>query len=163
MVNIIPAQNAEHLAGARELMLEYAKWLEFDLCFQGFDEELQSLPGKYSPPQGRLLLAFVEGRLAGMGAFRPTANPEACEMKRLYVRPGFRGHALGRRIAENLIREAGVCGYERMRLDTVPGKMDSAIALYRELGFREIPPYYSTPVSGTLFMELLLPRGAHAG
>jgi len=161
MTVIIPAETTEHLAATRELMMEYAKWLEFDLCFQGFDEELRTLPGKYSPPEGRLLLAFVEGRLAGMGAFRPTENPAVCEMKRLYVRPGFRGHALGRAIAERLIAEAAGCGYQRMRLDTVPGKMDSAIALYRELGFQEISAYYSTPVGGTLFMELLLPRAAH--
>ncbi len=161
-IGIVQAESAEHIAGARELMLEYAQWLEFNLCFQGFEEELRTLPGKYAPPKGRLLLAYVDQQLAGMGALRPMDEAGVCEMKRLYVRPAFRGYRLGRRLAERLIGDADAIGYERMRLDTVPGKMDSAIALYRELGFHEIPGYYATPVNHTLFMELELPRTAEA-
>lgn len=156
MLTIIPAETPEHIAFVRELMLEYARWLEFNLCFQGFEEELRSLPGKYAPPKGRLFLALWEGRVAGMGALRPFDEPGICEMKRLYVRPEFRGHALGRALAEKLIAEAREIGYARMRLDTVPNKMDEAIALYHRLGFRAIAPYYPSPVERTLFMELEL-------
>lgn len=162
MLKIIPAENEKHFTTAREMMLEYAAWLEFKLCFQGFDEELRDLPGKYAAPAGRLLLALWNDEPAGMGALRPLdqgGESGACEMKRLYVRPGFRGHSIGRALAEKLIQEAREIGYRIMRLDTVPGKMDSAIALYRELGFEEISPYYKTPVAGTLFMELVLRQG----
>ena len=157
MLTIVQAETAEHLAIVREFMLEYAAWLEFQLCFQGFEEELRTLPGKYAPPGGRLLLALWDQEPAGIGAMRPLEESGACEMKRLYVRPQFRGHSLGRAIAEKLIQEARAIGYKTMRLDTVPGKMDRAIALYRRLGFKETRPYYSTPVQHTLFMELLLP------
>jgi ribosomal protein S18 acetylase RimI-like enzyme len=154
MLSIIEAESPQHIAIIRELMLEYAQWLEFNLCFQGFEEELRTLPGKYSPPNGRLLLALWEGKIAGMGALRPMPEPDICEMKRLYVRREFRGHSLGRALAERLIAEAGNIGYRKMCLDTVPGKMDDAIALYRRLGFKTIAPYYSSPVERTLFMEL---------
>ncbi len=159
MLKIIRAENETHFTTAREMMLEYAAWLEFKLCFQGFDEELRTLPGKYAAPAGRLLLALWKDEPAGMGALRPfdqRGESGVCEMKRLYVRPGFRGHSIGRALAEKLIQEAREIGYRIMRLDTVPGKMDAAIALYRELGFEEISPYYKTPVSGTLFMQLVL-------
>jgi len=158
MLTIIQAESEEHLATVRELMLEYAAWLEFELCFQGFEEELRTLPGKYALPQGRLLLALWDGEAAGIGALRPLAEEGVCEMKRLYVRPQFRGHSIGLALAQRLIQEAAEIGYQRMRLDTVPGKMDSAIAMYRRLGFRPIKPYYGTPISKTLFMELELPR-----
>jgi ribosomal protein S18 acetylase RimI-like enzyme len=161
-IAMVQAETADQIAAARELMLEYAQWLEFNLCFQGFEEELRTLPGKYAPPKGRLLLVYVDQQLAGMGALRPMDEAGVCEMKRLYVRPGFRGYRLGWRLAERLILEAGEIGYERMRLDTVPGKMDSAIALYRELGFHEIPGYYATPVNHTLFMEVALPHRSRA-
>jgi len=162
MLTLIQAETAEQIALAREFMLEYAAWLEFKLCFQGFDEELQSLPGKYSPPAGRLLIAFWQQEPAGIGAIRPLAEPGVCEMKRLYVRPSFRGHAIGRALAEKLIVEARSTGYKFMRLDTVSGKMDRAIELYRQLGFREINPYYGSPVQGTVFMELpLMNRGSN--
>ena len=156
MLTILQAETAEQIGLARELMLEYAAWLEFKLCFQGFEEELRGLPGKYAPPSGRLLLAYWNGKLAGMGAVRPLADKDhrACEMKRLYVRAEFRGHAIGRSLAERLIKESRALGYEFMRLDTVPGKMDAAIGMYRDLGFAEIPPYYQTPVTMTIFMEL---------
>lgn len=154
MLSIIQAESQQDLIHARELMLEYARWLEFDLCFQGFEEELQSLPGKYAPPHGRLLLALWDGEVAGMCALRPLSQEGICEMKRLYVRPQFRGKAIGHALAAKIIAEATANGYQRMRLDTVPGRMDAAIQMYRDLGFREIESYYATPVAGTLFMEL---------
>lgn len=158
MLTILQAETAEQMATARELMMEYAARLGVDLCFQGFEEELRALPGKYAPPQGRLLLALWTGRCAGMIALRrlDDKTESLCEMKRLFVRPEFRGHGIGRALAERIIAEASEIGYRRMRLDTMPGKMDSAIAMYRELGFVETPPYYETPVSQTLFMELAL-------
>ncbi len=116
------------------------------------------MPGKYAPPAGRLLLALWDGKPAGVIALRPLEEPGLCEMKRLYVRPEFRGHHIGRLLAEHVIREAAEIGYARMRLDTVAGQMDSAIAMYRELGFKETDPYYQTPVGHTLFMELALTR-----
>ena len=120
------------------------------------------MPGKYAPPAGRLLLALWDGKPAGVIALRPLEEAGLCEMKRLYVRPEFRGHNIGRLLAEQIIREAAEIGYARMRLDTVAGKMDSAIAMYRELGFRETDPYYQTPVGHTLFMELALtPMASH--
>jgi len=154
MLNIFQAETAEHISTARELMLEYATSLDFNLCFQGFDEEMRSLPGKYSPPSGRLLLALWDERPAGVIALRALAEDGLCEMKRLYVRPEFRGHGIGRILAERVIGEATEIGYARMRLDTVQGNMDRAIAMYRELGFRETIPYYNSPVGQTLFMEL---------
>jgi putative acetyltransferase len=164
MLKIIQAETPEQIATARELMLEYATWLEFKLCFQGFEEEMRTLPGKYAPPAGRLLLAFWDERPVGVVALRPLGNEGQglCEMKRLYVRYGLRGHGIGRRLAERVIAEAAQIGYERMRLDTIPGKMDRAIAMYRELGFRETAPYYNTPVNQTLFMELALAGKAQA-
>ncbi len=154
MLTILQAKTAEHISTARELMAEYATSLKFNLCFQGFDEEMRSLPGKYSPPSGRLLLALWDERPAGVIALRALAEAGLCEMKRLYVRPEFRGHGIGRVLAERVIGEAAEIGYARMRLDTVPGNMDRAIAMYRELGFRQTIPYYDSPVGQTLFMEL---------
>lgn len=158
MLRIFQAQDPEHVALARQLIEEYAAWLEFNLCFQGFEEEMRALPGKYAPPTGRLLLAFWDERPAGVIALRPLEETGVCEMKRLYVRPEFRGHHIGRILAEQIIREAAEIGYSRMRLDTIAGKMDSAIAMYRELGFKETRPYYQTPVGHTLFLELTLTR-----
>lgn len=160
MLIITQAQSEEQLATVRELMLEYAAWLEFELCFQGFEEELRTLPGKYALPDGRLLLAMWNGEIAGIGALRPLKEARVCEMKRLYVRAQFRGHSIGLSLAERLIQDAAEIGYERMRLDTVPGKMDSAIAMYRRLGFEPIEPYYGTPIRQTLFMELALKRSS---
>ncbi len=158
MLTIIQAETPEHIATARDLMVEYATWLEYNLCFQGFEEEMRTLPGKYAPPGGRLFLAFWNAQPAGVGALRPLPQdvPGVCEMKRLYVRSQFRGHAVGRALAEELISAALACGYSAMRLDTIPGKMDRAISLYRELGFKEAAPYYNTPVDKTVFMELSL-------
>jgi GNAT superfamily N-acetyltransferase len=156
MLTIVKAETPAQVSTAREMIEEYAAWLEFKLCFQGYEEEIQSLPGKYAPPFGRLLLALWDGRPAGVVALRPLEEPGVCEMKRLYVRPDFRGHQIGRILAERIIADAAEIGYSRIRLDTILGKMDSAIAMYRTLGFAEIAPYYKTPVSETLFMELAL-------
>src|SRR6266851_7536110 len=137
---IMDACSTDQLAAVRELFLEYAKSLEIDLCFQSFDRELAELPGDYSPPDGRLLLAEYEGQLAGcVGLHR--LEPEICEMKRLYLRPTFRGKGLGRSLAERVIAEARAIGYVRMRLDTVEPIMKDAVAMYRRLGFKEITPY----------------------
>jgi putative acetyltransferase len=154
-MNLIQANSADEISRARELFEEYAASLGFSLCFQNFDREVAELPGKYLPPRGRLLLAVADDQTAGCVALRKIGDG-VCEMKRLYVRPGFRGTGLGRRLAESVIQAAREIGYERMRLDTLPGKMDRAIAMYRSLGFKEIQPYYDNPVAGAAFMELNL-------
>jgi ribosomal protein S18 acetylase RimI-like enzyme len=151
------AESPGDIAAARELFLEYAQWLGFSLCFQGFDRELADLPGKYASPAGRLLLARCDGVLAGCGALRPLQD-SICEMKRLYVRPAFRGRRLGLALAERLIREAKNIGYEFMRLDTVPSQMADANRMYRRLGFCEIPPYYENPQPDVSYLELRLLR-----
>jgi GNAT superfamily N-acetyltransferase len=147
----LPAQ----IAQVRELFLEYASSLGFSLCFQSFDKELAELPGDYAPPNGRLLLAEYQGRPAGCVALHPL-EPGICEMKRLYLRPAYRGKGLGRRLAEGAINEAKTVGYKLMRLDTVEPVMRDAVALYRGLGFREIASYRPNPQAGTLYMELEL-------
>ncbi len=154
-VEFVQATTPAQIEQARELFLEYAQSLNFSLCFQSFDQELAELPGKYAPPDGRLLLAFLGEKLIGCVALRKL-EPGICEMKRLYVRPTARGTGAGKALAERIIAEARAIGYGRMRLDTVSGMMDKAISLYRALGFREISPYANHPVAGTLFMELTL-------
>ena len=154
-MKLIQAQSAEEIDRARELFEEYAAGLGIDLCFQSFDKELAELPGGYVPPAGRLLIAIDENQAAGCVALRKIADG-VCEMKRLYVRPGSRGTGLGHTLAEAIIQAAREIGYQRMRLDTLPGKMDRAIAMYRSLGFKEIGPYYDNPVASALFMELEL-------
>ncbi|HME36641.1 MAG TPA: GNAT family N-acetyltransferase [Candidatus Sulfotelmatobacter sp.] len=149
------AETPAQIAQARELFLEYAQSLGFSLCFQNFDKELADLPGDYAPPQGRLLLADFEGQLAGCVALHPL-DPEICEMKRLYLRPHFRGKGLGRVLADHIIAEARQIGYLRMRLDTVEPAMKDAVAMYRKLGFKEIAPYCSNPIAGALYMEFRL-------
>ena len=138
----------------RELFREYAASLAFPLDFQGFDRELAELPGEYAPPRGALLVAAVDGTAAGCVGLRPL-DEETAELKRLYVRPGYRGLGLGRRLTEEILGFARADGYRRVRLDTVPG-MDAAQALYRELGFREIPAYRPNPIAGTAYLELEL-------
>jgi len=155
VIEIVPAHTPDQIEEARQLFKEYAAWLEIDLCFQNFDVELAGLPGDYAPPRGRLLLAVDGDQIAGCIALRKMADG-ICEMKRLFVRAAFRGKGLGRELADNIIRNATKIGYERMRLDTLPGRMDKAIALYRELGFKEIAPYYNNPVPDAMFMELVL-------
>jgi ribosomal protein S18 acetylase RimI-like enzyme len=149
------AESAAQIAQARELFLEYAQSLGFSLCFQNFDKELAELPGDYASPAGRLLLAEYEGQLAGCVALHPL-EPGICEMKRLYLRPKFRGKGLGRVVADRIIAEARQIGYQRMRLDTVEPVMKDAVAMYRRIGFKEIAPYCKNPIAGALYMELHL-------
>jgi putative acetyltransferase len=154
-MELIQAKSDKEIQEARQLFEEYSAWLGINLCFQNFDQELAELPGGYAPPSGRLMLAIEDEVTAGCVALRKFGDG-ICEMKRLYVRPKFRGRGLGRTLTENLIQEARAIGYRRMRLDTLPGKMDQAIAMYRSLGFKNIEPYYNNPVEGAAFMELNL-------
>lgn len=147
------AKSPAQIAQVRELFLEYANSLGFSLCFQSFDKELAELPGEYAPPQGRLLLAEFQGQPAACVALHQLETG-ICEMKRLYLRPAYRGKGLGRKLAEAIINEARAIGYKRMRLDTVEPAMKNAVALYRRLGFREISPYRQNPIQGALYMEL---------
>lgn len=149
---IVQAESPAQLDTIRELFLEYAQSLGFSLCFQGFDEELAGLPGDYVRPDGRLYLAFSGEIAAGCIALHKI-TPDICEMKRLYVRPGFRGTGLGRRLAELIVSEARDAGYRRLRLDTVEPVMRDAVGLYRKLGFVEIAPYRANPIAGALYME----------
>jgi ribosomal protein S18 acetylase RimI-like enzyme len=149
-----PATAAD-LARAVEIFREYAASLDVDLCFQDFDAELASLPGEYAPPRGDLLLAFVDGELAGCGALRPFADAEdgnACEMKRLYVRPAVRRVGVGRALAKALLDEARRAGYSTVLLDTLDD-MEAARELYASLGFVEIPPYYFNPIAGAHYLK----------
>jgi putative acetyltransferase len=154
-LQIFQAASAAEIARARELFLEYAQSLGFSLCFQNFEKELADLPGDYAPPDGRLLLASFEGASAGCVALH-RFDVDVCEMKRLYLRPGFRSKGLGRILAEAVIAEARSIGYSRMRLDTVEPVMKDAVGLYRRLGFYEIAPYRENPMPGTLYLELKL-------
>lgn len=137
---------------------EYADGLSVDLAFQGFDEEVATLPGEYAAPGGALLLALVDGQVAGCGAFRPLPDvdyPNACEMKRLYVRRAFRRFGLGRVLAQALIDRATQAGYSTMLLDTLDD-MEAARGLYVTLGFEDIPPYYFNPVPGAHYLKVEL-------
>ena len=163
------AETPADIALARELFVEYARWLAVDLCFQGFDNELATLPGAYAPPRGRLLLAGQRPAAFGCIALRPLDSRSSCcggeasaeggdavgEVKRLYVQPAHRGEGWGRRLAEALISEARTIGYRELRLDTLEW-MDDARKLYAKLGFRECAAYYDNPLAGAVYMALAL-------
>lgn len=155
MLEIIQAETVDQIAEVRTLFREYETWLGLDLCFQGFEEELAGLPGKYAPPDGRLFLAHLDGELAGCIALRKL-DDDVCEMKRLFVRDGFRGEGIGNLLIERLIADAREFGYAKMRLDTYPQKMSKAVSLYDSHGFYPISPYYQNPHNGVLFMEMRL-------
>ncbi len=165
LLRLVPGDDGESLPAVRELFREYAASIEVDLCFQNFNQELNELPGRYAPPNGRIFLAKIGDALTGCVALRPITEPEGdrktqnrtCEMKRLYVRPAFRGHGTGRALAQAVIGAAREVGYDRMRLDTL-ATMKVAIALYESLGFRRTAPYYHNPSPCAVFMELELAR-----
>jgi putative acetyltransferase len=152
MLIFIQTETAEQITEAKALFREYEAWLGLDLCFQGFEAELSGLPGKYSKPDGRLYLAYEDEKLAGCIALRKI-DEGICEMKRLFVRDGFRGAGIGVRLIEKIIADARDEGYAIMRLDTFPPKMGKAVSLYESHGFRPIAPYYDNPNDGVLFME----------
>jgi putative acetyltransferase len=168
MIKLIKAKTDKEILTIRKLFLEYAKSLDFELCFQDFDKELDELPGEYAEPHGMLLLAESDsvasapradtrsrrlrpGKTAGCVALRKI-DREACEMKRLYVKPEFRGKKIGLLLAKKIIEEAKKIGYRKMRLDTTP-QMKKAIELYKSLGFKEIKPYRFNPIEGAIYME----------
>lgn len=157
IVLFTPSQASE-LDATRAIFREYAESLGVDLCFQDFDAELATLPGAYSEPRGALLMAKVDGALAGCCALRPldtVDDPNACEMKRLYVRPQFRGLGLGRQLVEATLDCARRAGYDCLLLDTL-SEMEAARALYQELGFWEVPPYYHNPLAGAHYLKVKL-------
>ena len=152
VLKMVTAESSKQIGTIRELFLEYAKSLNFDLCFQDFDKELQSLPGRYAAPDGRLLLALYEEKIAGcVGLWK--VNEQVCEMKRLWVRPEFRGRKIGRQLAEFVIEQAKLIGYSKMKLDTID-TMTEAIKLYVSLGFKSTSAYRYNPVEGAEYMEL---------
>ena len=155
MIEIIQVETPEQIEETRKIFREYEAWLDLDLCFQGFESELANLPGKYSPPDGRLFLAVSNGKVAGCVALRKLEDG-ICEMKRLFVRQEFQGQKIGIALLEKLIAEAKAIGYQKLRLDTYPQKMQKAVGLYESYGFRQIEPYYHNPFGETLFMELEL-------
>ncbi len=159
MIRITQALSNGAVTQARDLFREYASTIGVEVCLVDFDREMASLPGLYSPPTGRLLLAYLQGRagaeeLIGCAALRKL-EPDACELKRLYIRPTFRGQGAGRALVKQVIDEARSIGYRRMLLDTLPS-MQEAHKIYRTLGFREIPSYQKNPIPGSLFFELSL-------
>jgi putative acetyltransferase len=158
--NVVVVDAAQHLhvQAARTLFIEYAQALDVDLCFQNFDAELAGLPGEYAEPGGALLLAFVDGQPAGCVAMRAMPGVDyanACEMKRLFVRPAFRRLGLGRVLAVQLLNLATQAGYSTLLLDTLDD-MEAAREMYTSLGFEEIPPYYFNPIAGAHYLKVEL-------
>ena len=154
-IQLITPESPEDWQDTRLILRDYANSLDFDLCFQGFEEELAGLPGVYAQPSGLMLLATVDGAVAGCGAFRPLPDadyPNACEMKRLFVRPAFRRFGLGRILAESLMDRATEAGYSSMLLDTLDD-MEAARGLYESLGFVEVPPFYFNPIPGAHYLR----------
>lgn len=157
-ISLISPDSPELIAATREILREYASHLNIDLGFQDFDAELATLPGEYAAPTGQLLLAFVDGALAGCGGLRALPDADhanACEMKRLYVRPAFRRFGLGRLLAEALLDEARRAGYSALLLDTLDD-MEAARELYASLGFEEVAPYYFNPIQGAHYLKVEL-------
>ncbi len=151
-LSFVQVESAGEVDLARALFREYEAWLKVDLCFQSFEAELSALPSPYAPPRGALLIAKQGDQIAGCGAFRPW-SADACELKRMFLRPAFRGHGHGRRLAETLIDRARSAGFRSMRLDTLDF-MREAVALYQSMGFKKIERYYNNPHPGALFFEL---------
>lgn len=152
------ASSTQDLQAVRSLFLEYQASLDVDLCFQGFAHEVDNLPGDYAQPHGALLLALIDGTAAGCCAMRALTNSDhlnACEMKRLFVRPAFRGFGLGRQLVEAILMQARIGGYATMLLDTL-SDMETARALYQESGFVEIAPYYHNPIPGAHYLKVVL-------
>ena len=155
-IQLVIPTSADDLAATSGVFREYAISLGFDLCFQDFEGEIANLPGDYAPPRGALLLAHVDGAIAGCCALRPLDSSDyvnAAEMKRLYVRPAFRGLGLGRLLAEAILDAASMAGYDSVLLDTL-NDMEIARAMYEELGFKEIPPYYHNPLAGAHYLKV---------
>jgi GNAT superfamily N-acetyltransferase len=154
MTDIRAARFPDDVQAVRSIFREYADGLGVDLCFQDFDSELTSLPGKYAAPGGRVFLAWEGGEVIGCVAMRPLGD-DICEMKRLYVRASGRGQQLGRKLATLIVANAKEAGYRKMRLDTLPD-MSTAQQIYASLGFVEIDAYVFNPVEGVIFLELSL-------
>lgn len=154
-LSIIPAKTI-HLPEIKVLFREYEAFLNVDLCFQGFEQELAALPGEYAPPMGALFIAFVRSQVAGCVALRPLGNSD-CEMKRLFVRPDYKGLGLGRKLAHGIIEESKKIGYKRMKLDTLEF-LEAAIHIYKSLGFRQIGSYYDNPLETVSYWELDLEK-----
>ena len=154
-VRIFQAVSPAEIKQIRDLFLEYGRSLGFSLCFQSFDKELAELPGDYAPPTGRLLLATVGSEAAGCVALH-ASEAGIAEMKRLYVRPQYRGRRVGFALLQQLLADAREIGYRSIRLDTVEPVMKDAVKMYRRLGFQEIPPYRTNPIEGALYMQLNL-------
>lgn len=154
MYLVLPQDDA-HIAIVREFFLEYADWLGFDLCFQGFEDELAGLPGHYAPPSGRLYLVKCDDAWAGCVGLRAFGDDGACEMKRLYVRSAFRGMHLGKKLAVKAIEDARGIGYRSIYLDTI-GNMTQAITLYESLGFQRVAPYRHNPCEDVVYLRLEL-------
>jgi ribosomal protein S18 acetylase RimI-like enzyme len=154
MLRIFAAETDEHIKIFHQLFKEYEKYLDIDLRFQDFETELANLPGVYTPPEGCMLLAEYDNKIAGCVALKKIGEG-ICEMKRLYVRPEFRGKAIGRKLSEAIIEEARKIGYKKMRLDSLK-RLNQAISLYQSMGFKEIKPYVFNPLDDVVYMEVVL-------